>query len=834
MSAALENQEDKASPELNSPKLDKAGNPTQKAISSYKQAHAIAKAFFDADRDGRVATGGKVEDVYDAPPPYKLADLRASKQEWRNNYSERFLPSTIDRVKPQLGDPIRRADSLTYASLPADYDDGAKKTKTFRKEITDTIRAWDSWSDLVDSTAQETYKHGSAVLGFLDKYEWRPKFFRFDQRHTPPKCPQISAKATCFVLGQDIPLHEFMQLVKDSDAAKAEGYDTEGCIKAINDARPPGESGDETKMEEVDRRRAQGGLEKSYGEKGGLFEVRLWHVFVQEWEGGVAVWTVDRKGNEVRHIERIFDTMDEAATFFTLQTANYQFEGSIGAGRMLGNLSRGIDKLSCFGADCSYLSGMPVVRAAEKDINQFSFRVVSPFIVIPGGYEVSDARLQFKPEDITGQIKRLKETGEAIAGAFIPPAIDKSGTANTKIEAAQRAERELAVKDGVLGRWFRHVGDLITQMQRKICCPINMAEAVGLFAQEQANNGGNGTNGNKPPTTKKNFLSKIAHKIISTFAPEKAKEYEVQPESKTCDAEAVNCILNMMRQGLTPVEIAMLAACPAHNNGLQSGEQADQRTVDFLSGAAVNNPLYDQPAVERMRAELVIGPDRANEVLLPEEPDPNEQAQIERQQLMELGHMEAGIPMPVSSMDDHKAHLGILLPHLETLMTALGTAPDKERMETAKMEIEHALQHVQFANIGKEQKEQAFEGLQNYMKAIEVMEKQLAKQAAELPPQLPGGQPLIDPALALEAKSKMDEHEIKRQELDIKQQQVDVSKAKLKQDADFKAADLATSAMTHVADAAAKAQQEEQAAAREDIHRNADRDVAAAKAQPKD
>ena len=104
---------------LNPPDIDPAtGKPTKMAIENFAQAASLAKRLYDRARTyGRIEVGAVILEKYGGAAPYRHADLEASAQLWRNNFSTNPLASIVDRTTPQLKDPIEQTEFLTYSSL---------------------------------------------------------------------------------------------------------------------------------------------------------------------------------------------------------------------------------------------------------------------------------------------------------------------------------------------------------------------------------------------------------------------------------------------------------------------------------------------------------------------------------------------------------------------------------------------------------------------------------------------------------------------------------------------------------------------------------------------
>lgn len=722
---------------INSPSLDEKGKPTLRAISNEKQAFAIAKGLKEQSKE-RNKRNAVILDKYNGEAPFSAAELAAVSQLWRNNFSTNPLANIVDRVKPQFPDAMQRAKTLTNSQLPTLVPDAKKKSKVFQTEITTTIRAWPQYGDFISGLSQEEVLFGGAAPIHLDRNDWRPALFRCDRIFFPEGTGQHASGVQQFMVEQEMLIHEFVDLFYENpEAAKKNGYNIENCIEIAN--KEIEQSDENSEMAESDKVR-ENFYSASYGAK--QKTITLFHVVVREYTGGVDLWTVDSKeGKLVRKYETLYeDDMAEAVTLFTLQAGNRKYYGSKGLGRLLVNLHISIDRGRNLAQDQVYLSGLVILQADEKDKNSINPVVRHPFVILPKSVNIAKEQIQF---DATGYLaldQKLNELAEATAGSFIPPNIQNTGNTRTKIEAAQKVEREERVKQGVLQRFNMHASDLVGTMQRKICSPLNLREAYRVWEDRKDKR-----QGAFMVVTKK--VMKLLKRAFST------QQRELQAveayESAIADCEAVECIVAMLEKGLSPEEIAMLAIAPTNDNLAQESQENDNNTLAFLQQAA-GNPYIDAKEATRMAGELMAGDDRMERLMIQDE-DQTVEAEATRLQITEFHDMMDGEMVPVSPRDNHRIHRKVLYPKLLPIMAALdnpGTLTP-EILKTAKLCALHAQAHAdldpaakQNPELGKQEQEQ----LKKIFNGIEQAEQMLAQQQAQLgrpdaqnmPPPVPG------------------------------------------------------------------------------------------------
>lgn len=744
----------KTTSELNNPKVDEDGLPTMRAITSPQQAHAIAKALYDRAETGRIKTAAIISDKYNGGLPFDASELLKLAQGWRNNFSTNWFASIADRVMPQLRDPLNKAELLTHSSLPPSVENGATKSRKFCEVTTRTIRRWNGWRDFTSGLSQEVIVYGSAAPVHLDPNDWRPHLPTFGEVFLPEGTGQHASKVQVVVVTERKSLHDFLGLLREKKAAERAGYDLDGCRKAANNSSSSREMNKNDLEREDDKREGNSLVDSISGQSK---TIDLYHVMVLDYTGEVDLWTVTQDdGTEIRNVQNLYDGggMDDCLTLFTFQAGNKRFYGSKGLGRLLCNLHIAIERGRCLGADQMYLSGLIIGSVDKMDAINLQTRVRHPFVFVSKGVTLQKEQIGFNAEAFEMMDNKLGQIGESIAGAFIPPNIDQAGSPNTKIEAAQRAERELAVKDGVLGRFFGHAHDLISSMQRKIYSHINLREGVRAHKE-------------KGEKTKKG-IKVIMRKVWKLVTAAIGKKEDIAPETeiKVADEEAVNAIVELLESGLTIEEIATLALSPAASSNEDEGADKDNRTLGYIAANKMN-PNIDQRKASEMEAKLVLGEDRATQLLIPTE-DPNVEAAAVRQQVIEWSEMMIGNEMPVVGTDAHFLHRKALTVKLTPVIESLATIPTKDLIIAADLGVRHYAEHVQMDMMTPdEQKKAEMQALQAWVKAIEVGKQLYAQHEAaaaqqgstaeQLPVPVQGQPPQVGPNGQIAGENKLTE-----------------------------------------------------------------------------
>jgi hypothetical protein len=669
--------------QLNPPQVDTKGQPTQRAITDPKQIYGIAKSIKDRALLQRLKTGALIARRYNADHPYPPQDLTRLGQTYRNNFSTNFLGSIIDRVVPQLIDPIKKAPLLVHSALCEDYADGAKKARKFNEVTTKTIRAWPEWGDFLNGLAQDVALYGNAAPARLSK-DWRPVLFRYDETFIPEGTGQHATQVQVACFSHKILMHDFLKLIKNPAIAEKAGYDVEGCAKAANATVGTNQTSKQyTPIELEDALREQSPLGFSYGVDNQTKTVNVFYGLVHDYTGQVDLWMVDQNdGTLLQSVEGLHEKPQDAMTLFTMQTGNRKFYGSKGLGRLLHDISLAIERGRCTGMDKQQMSGLPIFKSADPAGFQLKLRF--PYMTVPMETEAMAETIEFEWESFNQMDEKMVSIAESIAGAFIPPNVNQEASSKTKIEAAQKAERDMAIRQGVLERFANQATELCDMMKRAIYSPLNIREGFRAWQLNQA----------KKKEGKKLIKKSVWDWLIDAFGSIlKGKSLEPEAEATAADPEAVSAVIELLDDGLTPEEIAELALASSLENNANEGGDKESQILGYLAANKGVNPYLDQQKLAEQEAIGNLGEDRARDLLIPT-PDPNLAAEANRQQIMEMSEMLQGNAMQVSGRDNHALHRKTLAPQLDGIISAIAQNPDPKMVKTAQLAVAHYEAHL--------------------------------------------------------------------------------------------------------------------------------------------
>src|SRR6266498_614088 len=460
------------------PEIGKDLKPRNRAIKDAIQAKNIITSL-EVNNRHRNIKNARIMAKYNSERPYTTEALKEDGLSWKSNFTTKPLPMLIDKVAPRFVEAIQSTKYLTNSHFPDDLPGAAKKTEAFRREITNTVRQKPGWNNFLTEIAQENALFGFCACGWLNQFEWFPKFVRQDEFFVPTGTKQHSDSSQIVVLKEKFLIHELFNLIADKDAAEAAGWNLENAVRAINNAVPENRRAKYSNWERLYEdliRESNVGISHEQGAR----IIECWHLLARETTGKVSHYIfVANYFDEIFAREDQFDNMSDACAFFSFQHGNGNIHGSKGIGREIYSLAAMLDRARNEIVDRLNLSGKLVIQGDEKLLKKFRMSVVGNTILIGKGYEVLERKIDGAVEPFLQLDQFLTGLLDQIAGATTPRVFE--GERVTKAQVDFFAQREGESKDNIIGRFLNQFADMMTTIQKRLCDPnTNEKDALDL------------------------------------------------------------------------------------------------------------------------------------------------------------------------------------------------------------------------------------------------------------------------------------------------------------------------------------------------------------------
>jgi hypothetical protein len=611
---------------IQSPDIPKTGGePEQRSIKDIAQAKNVVQLIIQASRN-RSIVNARIMAKVNAERPYSQAELETFNLGWRQNFTTKPLPSLIEKVAPRYVEAINKLKYFTNVALPDKYDNCVEKSEKFRKLFTEIVRKRKGFTTLVEDVAFINALFGYTAVAWLDQFCWFPAHFQQDQLFLPDGTKAESRKCQVLVLKEVLLPHELFAFIKDKDAAKDMGWNIENTVTVINNAAPSSirEAMAGAGTLEMWYQNAIRELTLGASYMAGANTVVVYHLFATEATGKVSHYQMAGDGmEEIFNREDQYDSMEDAAAFFSFQKGNGTMHGSKGIGRELYELAGMIDRSRNEVVDRTIMSGKMVVQGDIKKLHSFQMSVVGMCCIIPNGWNLLEKQaFNANVEDfvrLDGFFTQISD--QLIGNVSVPQAINAGESMRSPAAWNVVTEREEESRDVKISRFLEQMTVMFQTMQKRVCNPDTNEEDAKEFQLKL-----------------KEFLTDEEIQVLA-----------LQPVSETI-------------RDLTPLKRQMISAIAAEKKG---------------------NPLYNARQLEVQDLVARVDAEFANNVLLPGN-DPSEQAEQMREQQLENILLSQGAPVPVSARDNHQVHLSIVFPVTQQIaqgvMTGQGNTKQLEAL----------------------------------------------------------------------------------------------------------------------------------------------------------
>ena len=686
--------------------ISDTGKVRNRPISNFSQAHSVYMRF-ERDNIARSLRNKVVNDIYNLMPPYSQHELDSTGQGWRANFRTGFINSVNDRIAPRLTDAVHQMQFLTNSRVPRKFPDSDTKTQVFQTHITDTIRSWVAWKDFLDQLATEVCYFGYGAAVYTGPYEWRPSTYRQDEMYFDEHSRQHASQLPIFCVRKSYYPHELVDMISEPETNEELGYKVSNIAAAIRAAAQPivRPNVDLRLLSDIVR---EGTLYYSFHRTSRIIETV--HMFACGYDAKeVDHWWFNRKrdtpaprsvprdnlpddetdedNDPIGFMMETYEnkTMEDFITLFTFETGNMRLFGSKGIGRMLANLDTAINRVRMSMIDSAFISQMIVGVADEATLAKLLPLVRYPFMWLPEGVAALGQQFQTNIDNMMALDNKLVQLAENIAGAYLPDQVDASTQMpETATAEAIDAKREEEIKQGTLNRWWGMCVQMFQAMQRRMINPINMRVAMDIFERQQ-----------ELDEEGIVMIPSDMYDLMLAVEGDPSEEYEPMPKLSVGDQDAVDMILKMLEDGLSPREIIITAHQRSTEPTQLSSATEKANYEQFYAAQRMNqNPNFDASEMDYIYSIDKIGAARTDQIYIGQNGQTTQLEQSRAQQI-EMGPLMSGQPVPVSPKDDHKAHLGVLLPAMRTQIDTMKATPPATISQGEIQSLGNQIQHAQ-------------------------------------------------------------------------------------------------------------------------------------------
>jgi hypothetical protein len=666
-----------------------------RSVKSIEHAKNICTAMEYNNRT-RCARTSDIQSMHDGAPPRSGNALAQKAQAWQSNASTNWLSGIVGRQSQRFVNAIISQIYCTFSRLPESYADSKSKSDFMQAKFTQLMRGWSGYTGIINSLSVEDVLQGYTYGVFLDPYTWKPTMFKQNRFFCQEGAGQHAREQQLNVAMMDYRLDEFLDLIKDQEAAESNGYNLDNCVYAANHASvmDPRQDATTTQFRKIPELINEGVLGVSYTNTGARV-VKTWLMWNREYDGQVSFWLIDRdSGKLLRFSFKLFPSMEDFLAMFSFEPGNGCIHSSKGLGRKLMTLAYMKELFRNGIVDNSRMAGLLLLQMDSKDRQQQALVVNAPFMMVPKSATIPQAQFTVSGDSYKIIDQLIDSWAEQAVGAYIAQQLNDAGTPEkTATQATIDAKREQEAADIQIRRWLDQMATMTQIQQSRAYCETAIKEAFRIY-----------------------------EKI--TKDPEESTP-EIYEGHANIDPEVLRSLVEIFQFGITEEEVEVWRDSPASIFAHVS-DAAGQQGVSAAYALFKDDPNFNQPLFKSKVAEGMMGAQTTTELFVPSA-DETILAEASRQQLSEIVTMNTLFQQPsVSPRDNHIVHGNVVKDTLTKLAPILSTNPNPppDFMKKIELLLNHLGAHL--AMVAKQGKEQD-PGIKELNKFYEAFKKDLTQ-----------------------------------------------------------------------------------------------------------
>lgn len=694
----------------------------QRSVRSVQQAMDICTSA-EKNNTQRSYRTKQIQELHDMAPPRSLSANVQKAKAYADNFSTGFLAGVSQQVSIPVKTALASTPFLTFSMLPPLWPSAGKASGLLRAKFTDFCRDWQGFDAFSDNAINETILQGYAYSAFLSAEGWRPTFFKQDMAFVPEGSSFDVTEIQFLVLRMDYPVQKFLALIQDKEAATRAGYQFDNCEIAAANAVVANPAGDAqtTQPRKYADMVAEGTIGLTYAGTQPR-QVETYLLLHVEYGGQISLWMLNRNlGNTkdgaglpveqrlLRYAFKAFKSFEEVAQIFSFESGNGCIFSSKGIGRRLGNMAVALELARNEWMTNGRLSSLLIIVANSLQQSRLNPTVVGPFMVVDKAFgEISQQRFQSNSDGLLAIDKMLTAFSQQAAGAYTGKILSPNDEDPNETATAKKIDtaRENMSSAWLVTRIVNQIMGQVGAMQRRALSDANIDRGIALWKKLRAD-----------PTDLEpysSFDTKEEKSAVSLVA-EICQEWDTAVFPVNWDEKETKD--GVMGTGLVKKTMQVWRDSPATPRS-KTLETQRQQGLDAVAQQYGTNPSIDQNRLLQLRVENLIGPNLAQEVLIPNA-DQTVTVEAARWQEMETGAMfTLHLPVRVSPRDNHLVHAQTLqqglMQYAGPFLSKNALTAEPPLLSAISLNVDHMGQHLAAMKTTGQASNPAFKALDKF------------------------------------------------------------------------------------------------------------------------
>lgn len=455
-----------------------SGAPKQR-LSDPSRASAIVQALIYANRD-RAEIDATVKGMLDGNAPYSYASLKREGQTYRTNVNFREGEAMMADAMTPFYDLF--AESDTYCKIELEEEDSEKRTewsRTVTQKFDELAKEWSGFDWNIQAILFDMVAYGKGFAMWPDKNSWQFRGVRQSRILVPDQTPSDPDQLEILVVRQSYTVAELYAPIRNAEAARAIGWNTQAVLEACYRAMP---------RHVVDELPIDWELLQQELKNHDLYQdtrssvVRAAHIFVKEFNGKVSHLIIEEtdgrsdgeKPDGVFLYKKIgrFNSFREVVCPIFYDIGDGTWHSIKGLALKLYPFIEIKNRLNCSVVDNAFINLSVLVRPTTTlAVQGAAIMQLGPLSVLPSNMEVQQWGLAGRMEEGLAVESALTRKLESNLGQYRKPELAKEGNPVTATQVTYDAAKEASLSKGAVNRFYVQLDMLFEQMFKRAINP---------------------------------------------------------------------------------------------------------------------------------------------------------------------------------------------------------------------------------------------------------------------------------------------------------------------------------------------------------------------------
>jgi hypothetical protein len=425
--------------------------------------------------------------MLDGNAPYSHDELRRQGQTYRTNVNFREGEAILNSACQPFYDLFAEAD--TYCKIEVDEPDQDKKARYSRvvtQHFDDLLKSWAGFDWNTQQMINDMVGFGKGFVMWPNRTNWQYRAIPHTRILVPDQTPSDPDQLELLVVRESMTVHELYGHIRNTETARAVGWDIKATLDAINRALPE---------YDTDNARVDYELLQKELRNHDLYQtvkssiIKCAHMFVKEFDGRVShliveerypakdgKWVDETTGQDgVRFIYKKigrFDSFRQVVGTVFYDIGDGTWHSIKGLAIKLNPFIEIKNRLNCAIVDNAFINMSVLTRPTTARAEEaMAIMQLGPLSVLPPNLEITQWGIAGRMEEGLAIEQSLSNKLESNTGQYRRPMSREQGNPPTARQVSFDASKEAMLGKGAVNRFNTQMDCIFEEVYRRAADP---------------------------------------------------------------------------------------------------------------------------------------------------------------------------------------------------------------------------------------------------------------------------------------------------------------------------------------------------------------------------